>query len=633
MEGISSLYPQRLKAGDKEIRLLVIDSRLPEQCICCSLRTVSLNNTPKYTALSYAWGDARITVPIAINGVSVHVTTNLESALRHNQKSTSDQVFWVDAVCIHQADIVERNAQVSMMGAIYSQATSVLVWLGESDLASDEIAKTISEISMSLDDTHPTKKAELDALKAQRVLLAMRAIAKRPWFKRVWVIQECLLAREDPIFQCGPTLIPWGSFFELFWDVFEKSIRNPSEDLSGDSYHGELTKRLGLSRTDFEGHGNELLAVNMVGVLRHHANQGFFPTYLSGALAASLGRLASVPHDYIYGFLGLVSDDNKEKVFVDYQRSHWDLYREVMDFIICRGEADDLHFLSMISFKSHAEQHPSWVVDFSAQTNVTKYTGNYLASQDFWRPSWDVWTSDDGDIFMLEGVCLDVVARAHAIPETSDIRDQWAVYLKALNILAKSEVSAQAQVAKGTSQIPPPRLCEVSRTSSLHQLFLANSDPSRFRSNPLQTMDGGRFRVRVEEKQWEYWWNALLDLSLEQCVKIDKSNGMLPQAELNGLSIRAFVLNIIAATWTACSGRTLVITRGGLLAIAVPDVHEGDVLAYLFGLHAPLILRPSPKKSYYTIIGSAFVHGLMDWVTLDECYNEGLLSVATFRIR
>src|SRR2546421_2321247 len=36
-----------------------------------------------YVALSYVWGNPAITHPIQVNGQKYHITTNLESALRH----------------------------------------------------------------------------------------------------------------------------------------------------------------------------------------------------------------------------------------------------------------------------------------------------------------------------------------------------------------------------------------------------------------------------------------------------------------------------------------------------------------------------------------------------------------------
>ena len=38
--------------------------------------------------------------------------------------------MWVDAICINQADVPEKNRQIAIMPFIYMRAKMVLVWLG-----------------------------------------------------------------------------------------------------------------------------------------------------------------------------------------------------------------------------------------------------------------------------------------------------------------------------------------------------------------------------------------------------------------------------------------------------------------------------------------------------------------------
>ena len=38
--------------------------------------------------------------------------------------------IWVDAICINQNDLTERQSQVRLMGALYGKAEHVLCWLG-----------------------------------------------------------------------------------------------------------------------------------------------------------------------------------------------------------------------------------------------------------------------------------------------------------------------------------------------------------------------------------------------------------------------------------------------------------------------------------------------------------------------
>ena len=58
------------------------------------------------------------------------VTPNLKHALQRLRHGTEELVLWVDAICINQDDIPERNAQTANMRAIYQSSESVAVWLG-----------------------------------------------------------------------------------------------------------------------------------------------------------------------------------------------------------------------------------------------------------------------------------------------------------------------------------------------------------------------------------------------------------------------------------------------------------------------------------------------------------------------
>jgi hypothetical protein len=88
---------------------------------------------PKYEALSYCWGSDELYKTIEINGQQIPVRRNLWGALKHlrHRLPRMKRTLWIDALCINQTDIMERNAQVSIMGSIFSMVTKVLAWLGE----------------------------------------------------------------------------------------------------------------------------------------------------------------------------------------------------------------------------------------------------------------------------------------------------------------------------------------------------------------------------------------------------------------------------------------------------------------------------------------------------------------------
>ena len=98
-----------------------------------------------YMTLSYMWGDLNDLRRIRINGNAMEVTANLESFLRQyvtrEIETLSSRIgLWIDALCINQNDIEERNRQVKRMRSIYEQAVGTVSWLGE---AVDEMGEAI----------------------------------------------------------------------------------------------------------------------------------------------------------------------------------------------------------------------------------------------------------------------------------------------------------------------------------------------------------------------------------------------------------------------------------------------------------------------------------------------------------
>jgi hypothetical protein len=98
---------------------------------------------PRYEALSYCWGDPKRQHTVYIESPSLEgedlsgpaifslsIGHSLYEALKHLRRADEPRVVWADAVCINQADLEERSAQVKRMAAIYSLAHRVVVWAG-----------------------------------------------------------------------------------------------------------------------------------------------------------------------------------------------------------------------------------------------------------------------------------------------------------------------------------------------------------------------------------------------------------------------------------------------------------------------------------------------------------------------
>jgi hypothetical protein len=173
----------------------------------CKLTHVSLSLGPRYEALSYTPGPPTNPREIIIDGVEFPVTENLFQALTHLRSRRGPRTIWIDAICINQGDIAERNDQVRLMGSIYARAQKVLVWLGEeADFSSEGVS-----LAQELRDKRQNRDELIKVLQRPGVAHRFRALwylLYRDYWNRIWVVQETFFAKEAVV-QCGHASITW----------------------------------------------------------------------------------------------------------------------------------------------------------------------------------------------------------------------------------------------------------------------------------------------------------------------------------------------------------------------------------------------------------------------------------------
>lgn len=132
--------------GADHLRILVLipDAKF-EEPLRCDFEVEHRDATGEYAALSYSWGmnddgDASLCRTAEISGTVFNITRNFFEALRRIRSATAATRLWVDAVCINQGDIGEKNLQVARMAEVYAKAAKTIVWLGEGDSESDDFA-------------------------------------------------------------------------------------------------------------------------------------------------------------------------------------------------------------------------------------------------------------------------------------------------------------------------------------------------------------------------------------------------------------------------------------------------------------------------------------------------------------
>lgn len=145
-----------LDQSSDDIRVLRLNpSRDLAAPIDCNLEHVSMTQSAGYEALSYCWESNETPDSILLNQCPFPVTKSLHSALSALRKSTEPRILWVDAVCLNQKDNREKSREIWRMLDIYTNATSVVIWLGgasdDSNRAMDHLEYLSSQYLRSPD--------------------------------------------------------------------------------------------------------------------------------------------------------------------------------------------------------------------------------------------------------------------------------------------------------------------------------------------------------------------------------------------------------------------------------------------------------------------------------------------------
>ncbi|KAM6511258.1 hypothetical protein FALCPG4_016260 [Fusarium falciforme] len=201
-----------LPPDETSIQLLTLLPGPFDHEITCNLEAHSISGDYEYEALSYIWGDPNDLRPSLVNGIHISATANLQVALQYLSHDSEPRALWIDAVCINQSDKQEKLLQIQRMGYIFSSAASGIAWLGESTSDVDQVWSTMARIGeviwtarvsgehdlpdtdlgpgLASPDDLRQKGVDVDAIDWTTIW----ELCERPFWHRVWIIQELVLA-------------------------------------------------------------------------------------------------------------------------------------------------------------------------------------------------------------------------------------------------------------------------------------------------------------------------------------------------------------------------------------------------------------------------------------------------------
>ena len=573
----TELYHYQPMSEYGDFRLLVIEPGGLNDEISCTLFHTAFQRKPQYRALSYPWGNNNMTHSVRIRNEVLPVTANLHMALKRFRLPDQQLTLWIDAICINQQNEREREQQVQVMRQIYSNAESVIIWLGDAFANIEEAFNFIhrfevrqtgtQETQSNMDDPEVISSLKTFSDKNTALWVAIRSLSDRQWFMRTWVVQEAVVASQAQVV-CGNQTCSWEALSKMVTWMQEKGFM---VWLSGYSHR----------------------TIGMINVIKNEmrAENGTL-SWPVAALANFFRYLkATDPRDKIFAFLGLTLVNGGIKP--DYSMSCEELYTKAAILML---EEDPFFILSCAEYSAQGSEPslPSWVPNWIGKYKY-KATALFSFNHGFMtggRTSKRVIYSESGQTLTVTGFVFDIVSRVsqHLCDEvTSHTNSREDVYKKFFD--KRMLFQEFDEIANDSNPYPG----EMNFEDALSRLFVCDQ--------PLKGCEGLHPSDQLHKQAYRamrYFLRHLEDFYARDTAAIDVQE--LANEPLVNAYLRLSSQNISYKRLCASSRRYL-----GWL----PDAGAlGDVICIFSGADVPYLLRPD-RDDHYKLIGECYIQGIM----------------------
>jgi hypothetical protein len=562
----------------RSVRLLKLhgDSEPPirDDRIRCTLRVVSLDDCPTYSAISYTWGDALVTHVIECDGKEIHTRPNLHRLLQEICRSEyRDHELWIDAICINQSCLDERAHQVRLMKSIYSNSTVALVYLGEpmeeGHLAL-ELCRQIIEMTTKFKAGYRITESNLEDYGLPPIespcWSALYDLFSQPWFQRVWIMQEYMLSPK--------VLMLYGGVWSP--SEFYVSIDNAFLPPRNDGY-GLGMVLSGLRKQDpgqvwnvnsqFRRHFNlswmdasrRLLITKREVIIHHLFNR-------------SRQIQATDPRDYIYGILGLLkeSEANHPDLQPDYHLTVSQTFIMTARYLLSK---EGLAYLFEISgLPKSIDSLPSWVPDWTKSKVMSDIDGvkcNFSAGGNM-KAAWRLSAGQAPDKLIVNGTILDTIKEIHTLFGYGALPWNEAIVKFFFSTSELVKRSAMAAIGLDVAE------------SHIRTLTFGQS------SAVLSSSEFSSISAIIEPL---YHDDRILNASTEE---------------------RDQISNCIARIEVQSGFLNFCLTERGSIGRIPHDARIGDKVCFFPGIATPFIIRSHQQRAHeYVLIGKCYIDGKM----------------------
>jgi hypothetical protein len=582
------------------------------------LESHPLENPPPYIAISYCWDPTSAKRGMFIDmqslAISETVLEVLNQVLASQQATGSNERLWIDQICINQDDGNEKLDQIFRMGEIYSKAEKVFIWLGptanQSDVAFADLKGMVDDV-LALNQATATRAHVPDEIpKVINEDCGQRYghIFMRPWFRRLWTVQEALLARKL-IVMCGYQEVDFGLLVELAVEILTYGsldiIQVPGA--SDEAMNHAIIGVVNLSR------------IRLPDASVEQTLQGLNVGRFRALVTESRSRQVTMPADRVHALMGVAPHQVRAYMAaVQSQHPHQSLWELYAQFAKCMLENDPhWYFLSSAPSKDRPQDLPSWVPNLNSEplfvselTNASRGFSAGISPETTHLIRRSIYPRDLG----AQGFRLDTISEI--IPQTAFREDNQNtkhndMYGDAVREWEQSCMQLCQRVCNlGPEQFPRFHVAILlaGRTDGAEQLPLDGRAVDayhvfytgcRMRSETRALLAEGGFPIP----------ERLSHLS----DAVDRFADEAVTSWRNGLSVDEYqlLLDFTGRMKAMCAGRPYISTGRGLLGLGCPGVQVGDVVCIFYGTTVPYVLRPRPDGTM-TFVGDAYIYGVMN---------------------
>ncbi|KAF9698563.1 hypothetical protein EKO04_003854 [Ascochyta lentis] len=610
------------------------------------LQKFPLAGAPHYYTASYVWGErthtgATINLKTGTLPVLSSLVPFLHMVTRHGDFKPSDW-WWIDSLCINLDDSHEREKQVRIMADIYKRARRAIVWLGEekedgSDCTNAiEFLHYLSSLQIAFNGDDHAMRANLENPEFTEKCAAVSHLLARPWWTRVWTLQEFVLPKEAKLY-CGMASISRGRFKSGIYSIFLCST------ISNEFEHELVPRKL------FDG------AFNRRRIHQWHTKPASIGINLIAIMAYLGNHSATDSRDRIYSVLGLITEQDRELIgpaeystnteqqFAKLVRSFWSTHSSLD--IICFAHLFSRHAAASDPGPIHAV--PTWTpdwrttIDFAspvplmASQSASDHIGNFRPLRSTrWKAIYDapgsqlrrkaeVSFSVNLKELHCSGVLLDIVHGLGGL-DTQELRCQSFVCSESGHFLTQSEQD-QRSAPRATMQ-PMDWLEAIARS-----LVVDRQDKYLCFQAPVHYITDFLFLCHAcidgNPVDWSFstWFEhnrqlKIGNITLEDLINVVPSEITSPPPTLHRPpSHPMHRLNDKLDTFLSRfhdtvrkKARRLMVTEEGYIGMAPCRARPGDVVAILYGCSIPLVLRNDTTQDAWQVVGEGYVYGCMN---------------------